>query len=432
MPRSTAPGAAHDPPDPDDDFDEDDDEDDDFDEGDDPDDGDENGDDGEDDGEPEDIRAGSSSAPADPAMAALASAAAAADVTHASPRRGWLPLTDPTIGSLRIQRRGRAADPTRLKYLRLYFPFPRPLRAALWQELGAGTYTLTQLDIQGKYLGSRTVRLVNGNGTDSADDFAASAPPPPAVPSPQPGTSWQVQAIATAGTLLTAVVTALVARTKEPAPAPARSQLGELRELIGLLQVTNADRADAFKQGLDAARLYLETHGSAGGGGDASTWAGIAQGVLEALRAPRAGLHTAPQGVTGNGASPAAPLLSSSAAAPAAPETREQLLERVIVAEIDRALRAGDGPETLCEVLEAWLPQHVLVWLTASEDADVLGELPKRFAAHAEYLSRPPVQQFLRSTLAMLREDAAAVEREHAEGPDGVPVSRDGAPQFSE
>jgi len=80
----------------------------------------------------------------------------------------------------------------------------------------------------------------------------------------------------------------------------------------------------------------------------------------------------------------------------------------MIVAEIERAVAQGDEPECLVIILESWLDPASLAWLSETDEATVLAELPLRYSDHGDYLKQEPVQNFLRKALAMLREDSTS------------------------
>jgi hypothetical protein len=413
--------------DPDDDDPDDDDDDPDDDDDDDPDD-DESGDD-----DPEDRSRDAARAPQVPAEARApeptrlafvdpgAAAGAPGPSAPAAPiARGvgsWLPLEDDRVGYVLVYRAGQGGS-----YIaRLVRPFPRePLERWAGHTYGPGRYRFLQRGNPPlrEYIGSLTVNAAeiptapngNGNGNDTV-----SVPPSAALPAPYTGPMDYRLALITTG--LPLLATALGEFAKAISARPQRSELDTLVAAAKILQTPNEERTKLFRDGIALARELEPPRGSGDGEG-LFNMRDILSGVGEIVKTWRESRPASPPA-----SSPASPAAAAAAARPPAGELQAQpgetpqaFVERAIVMEIRRAVGSADTPDTLVVLISSWLPSTVVSWLESAPEDEVLEQLPKQFPAHADYLREPEVQRFLRSALAMLREDAAA---ERSEG-DGV------------
>lgn len=327
-------------------------------------------------------------------------------------RIGWLPLSDPRVLGLDVQQQVYVGtSPTarlRTRYLeRIRPPFPVDVITFLRERYGPGRYTLSQRGGGNRYIAAKTFHAPDPQRSAvNGQDAAAGSPKLstariPAVSASPVSQDWRVQAIASGGALLTGLLTAVLSQRAQPPQAPV-NVLGQLREIAELLAVTNQERAQLFRQGLELARETAGEQNGSGGEGSVGDVATIANAVAEVFKAirPAGPAPAASQGFT------QALALPAPAASVREAESLAQFIERAVVHEIARALATGEGPETLVILLEAWLDPVSLAWLESTDDATVLAELPQRFAGQAEYLKQEPVQTFLRGTLAMLRKDS--------------------------
>lgn len=421
---------ARDPGDDDDDLDGDDYDDDDDDGDDDDEDDGEDDDDEEDRGEEYDRR-DPAPAPTEPAQIAEPVLAAAPVVesppAQASPREArtrqgrpprvgtWLPLSDDRVGYVMVYRAGESGS-----YLtRLIRPFP-PGRIETWlfHAYGPGRYRLLQRGrLPGReYIGSLTVNVTeqpaaapppssnghassNGNGNGNGHAHA-----PISIPE---GMSVGVALITVGLPLLADTLKAIASR-------PQRSDLEAIVAAAKLLNTPNEERSKLFREGMQLAKEVMAENVSSSSGGGEIDWRSLLSGAGEFFRTMRASTPATP--------APAPTPTVTPLEEPAAGELRarqgetpEDFVERVIVAEIQRAVGTGDSPECLVILTESWLPGHVVAWLSGTETDEILEELPKRFPKHESYLRGEGVQQFLRSALQMLKEDP-----DEGEGVSGV------------
>lgn len=312
--------------------------------------------------------------------------------------------------------RGPAPDykPTSEHVVRLRRPFPANLAAFVRDTYGPGVYAVAQKGVDSRYIGSTTVRVTETNGLDTGAEPASSAaaPPPPAALG---GGDWKAQLIVTVGALLTTILTLAFTQRRETAPVRTeRSPFSELKELLEVTQLSTKERAEIFTEGMKVARDAMEAQpGSSGGTDVGAVVQAVAEGVTEVARAVLAARQ--PAAVQPAHAQPAQLAPPATAADPQSQD--RAFLEQLIVREIDRAMRAGDPPDTLAMILQAWLDPISLNWILNTDVEQVLAELPGRFPSHRELFSREPVVTFLRSTLQLLRSD----DGEHSGG-DGLPA----------
>ncbi len=311
----------------------------------------------------------------------------------------WLELGDNRLDQLTVLDRNNRA------ICSLRRPFPTHPEHWLASTYGIGRYRIVQKDDRGRHLGSRTVHVNDPSFQRAASTGTQAAPPngngshAPRVAEVPPGTDYRLALVTVGLPILAEAIKAIAQR-------PQHSELETLIQAAKILNTPNEERTKLVREGM---QLYRELSESAPreGSGDLFNVRDILSGVGELLRQWR---QPAPSG------SPAAPLSANpvpqaKAAAPAGElqaasgETAEIFVERVIVAEIQRAVGSGDSPECLVILIESWLPSPVVSWLEQTDDDQVLEELPNKFPAHADYLRQTGVQEFLRSALQMLRED---------------------------
>jgi len=366
--------------------------------------------------EPEALR-GAASAPvvaavADPAPAAPAAAVPpvyASEQVRASRVGTWLPLSDDRVGSVLVYKGGGGPYLYRLKR-----PFPDgPIERWVLNACGPGSYRLIERGIppNREYVGSLTIQVgqehaapyVNGavkvGQSVSAVNGATQTPAPAPVQFP-PGTDYRLALVTVGLPILAEVAKAFVSR-------PQGTGLSELVTVAKLLQGPPAEQGATFREAIKLVR-ELAAEAPVAAAGEGLNLRDIFSGIGEVLRVWRESRPAASSSPAS--APPGAPVAAGPPAAGELQalqgETSEQFVERVIVTEIQRATGSGDTPDCLVTILAAWLPSSVVQWLETTPEDEVLAELPNRFPAHTAYLQQVGVQQFLRSALQMLREDA--------------------------
>jgi len=317
----------------------------------------------------------------------------------------WLPIEDDRVGYILVYRAGQRAT-----YLaRLVRPFPaEPIERWLAIHYGPGRYRLLQRGNPPlrEYIGSLTVNAAeipaapNGNGNGHAPPAAEA--PPAAYSGPM---DYRLALVTTGLPLLAGV---LAEFAKAISARPQRSELETLVAAAKILQTPNEERTKLFRDGIALARELEPPRGGDGEG--LFNMRDILSGVGEIVRTWRESRPPAPPA-----SAPGSPASASSASPSPAGELQakpgespQAFVERAIVMEIRRAVGSADTPDTLCVLISSWLPSTVVSWLESAPEDEVLEQLPKQFPAHEEYLRDPQVQVFLRSALAMLREDAAS------------------------